>query len=73
VGVGGLGHGPHPPIPNPQSPIPNPQSPIFILSFFQKRNYINYNNYNINYNKMKPKEEMNTENSVNIIILFYFI
>jgi len=27
VGVGGLGHGPQPPIPNPQSPIPNPQSP----------------------------------------------
>jgi hypothetical protein len=22
-----MGHGPHPPIPNPQSPIPNPQSP----------------------------------------------
>jgi len=25
VGAGGLGDGPHPPIPNPQSPIPNPQ------------------------------------------------
>jgi len=25
VGVGGLGVGPQPPIPNPQSPIPNPQ------------------------------------------------
>jgi len=24
-GFGGLGDGPHPPIPNPQSPIPNPQ------------------------------------------------
>jgi len=24
-GVGGLGLGPQPPIPNPQSPIPNPQ------------------------------------------------
>jgi len=25
LGVGGLGVGPHPPLPNPQSPIPNPQ------------------------------------------------
>jgi len=24
-GFGGLGYGPHPPLPNPQSPIPNPQ------------------------------------------------
>jgi hypothetical protein len=29
LGVGGLGLGPKPPLPNPQSPIPNPQSPIY--------------------------------------------
>jgi len=27
LGVGVMGFGPQPPIPNPQSPIPNPQSP----------------------------------------------
>jgi hypothetical protein len=26
LGVGGLGFGPQPPIPNPQSPIPNPHN-----------------------------------------------
>jgi len=25
IGDWGFGHGPNPPIPNPQSPIPNPQ------------------------------------------------
>jgi len=37
VGVGVLGFGPQPPIPNPQSPIPNPHI-IFIKIVF-------YNNF----------------------------
>jgi hypothetical protein len=36
-GVGGLGLGPQPPIPNPQSPIPNPH---FILLKFKILNYL---------------------------------
>jgi len=32
VGVGGLGFGPHPPIPNPQSPIPNPHGFYMVLN-----------------------------------------
>jgi hypothetical protein len=35
LGVGGLGYGPHPPIPNPQSPLPNPQ--FFIKIIFNEK------------------------------------
>jgi len=35
VGVGGLGVGPQPPIPNPQSPIPNPQ---FMNNYYNNKN-----------------------------------
>jgi hypothetical protein len=34
VGVGGCGHWPKPPLPNPQSPIPNPHnSSLFIIKY----------------------------------------
>jgi len=37
LGVWGWGHGPKPPIPNPQSPIPNPQSPNKNKKIFYKK------------------------------------
>jgi len=45
VGVGVLGSGPQPPIPNPQSPIPNPQ--------------LNYYLNDSNFNKLIKREIIN--------------
>jgi len=39
----GIGHSPHPPIPNPQSPIPNPQKE-FIKDNIDNDLLININN-----------------------------
>jgi hypothetical protein len=49
LGVGVLGFGPKPPIPNPQSPIPNPHliflfSAFIILSKIKKYKVIKYKN-----------------------------
>jgi hypothetical protein len=45
----GIGDRAQSPIPNPQSPIPNPQSPFKNYIKYNKKKYIELNNYFLSY------------------------